>query len=78
MYLGRWFGCVPNAAAGPDRSGARDAALNTVAFAGLERVVTGNRAGQLELFSAADGSELLRRAELSGMRLSGTQLAPVR
>jgi WD40 repeat protein len=32
------------------------AALNTLAFAGSQRLVTGNRAGQLELFSAVDGT----------------------
>jgi eukaryotic-like serine/threonine-protein kinase len=32
------------------------AALNTIAFAGPRRLVTGNRAGQLELFSVEDGA----------------------
>jgi eukaryotic-like serine/threonine-protein kinase len=38
------------------RSIKSSAALNTVAFAGPERLITGNRAGQLELFSLADGA----------------------
>jgi WD40 repeat protein len=38
------------------RSIKSSAALNTVAFAGRERLVTGNRSGQLEFFSVADGT----------------------
>ena len=59
------------------------AAVRTVRFAPDGRfVASSSNNGTIHLWSFAalriEGSELLRRAELSGVRLSGTQLTPIR